>query len=173
MVKQKFLLLTLFVVFSASMSAFGQNSNVERNAGEMIANGKGFFMDAVQISYAEALNYAKPYPEVTKHLKAGRGMMVGTYIVSFGGGFMLGWGLGTQFNRKAPKSSKKTGRYLMAGGAVLIAGAFGLEVGSIGQYKKAARAYNAATGYADVTPDCGMTLSLACTQGGLGLQLTF
>jgi hypothetical protein len=141
----------------------------------MIANGRGFFIDQSSISYAEAMNYARSYPEAVRYLRKGRGLVIGSYILAGAGGFVAGWGLGTMIRPKDDFSTAekdvRTSTALLLGGGVVIAGAFGMGAIGIGQYKKAARAYNSAA-FAGVR-DYKMLLSPAVTSGGLGLQLTF
>jgi hypothetical protein len=136
------------------------------NNGKMTANGSGFFIGGRRISVAEAKVYSAQYSEAMKHIRKGQGVYAVAMVMALGGGGLVGWQLGAAIG----------GGDISAGGLVagllVTGGAFGLSAITINQYKKAAAAYNIATGLAEL-PQPKMILALTPTSGGLGLQLTF
>ncbi|MDR2882918.1 MAG: hypothetical protein LBU98_03985, partial [Alistipes sp.] len=61
---------------------------------------------------------------------------------------------------------------MMVGGVATIGGAVGLTFVTVGQYRKAAAAYNSAAGLACV-PRREITLAFGTAPGGIGMRLAF
>ena len=157
---KKVILMTL----AAVMVALGVNA--QQTNGKMSANGRGFFMDGERISVARAKDYSRQFPEAMKHLRTGQTVYGVAIAAAVGGGYLTGYQLG----RAA--SGKGVNAVALTAGVAVLGGAFGLTAVTVGQYKKAAAAYNSGTSLAQ-SPQCDITLALAPTRGGLGLQLTF
>jgi hypothetical protein len=167
----------LIATILIAVPAFSQESQQQLSSfstdAPMAANSKGIFMGGVPVSYAEAKSLLRPWPEAMKHLRAGRGWTIGSYAVSFAGGGMVGWGIGSALNPRV-KSDRGTTIGLIAGGAAIIGGAYGLAHIGVGRFKKAAGVYNdAVSATTSYNPNAGASLALSATPGGYGLQLTF
>lgn len=126
----------------------------------------GFFVGDRHISVAQAKYYSSQYPEAIRHMRMGQFVYGVSFAAAFGGGYIIGWQIGN-----AAGGIKMNAGALTAGAAI-IGGAVGLTYVTVGQYKKAAAAYNAATGMAGL-PRHDITIALAPAVGGLGLRLTF
>jgi hypothetical protein len=101
-----------------------------------------------------------------KHIRTGQVVYGFALVAAVGGGGLIGY----QIGRTIGGAKVSTGG--LVAGILVTGGAFGLMAITVGQYKKAAAAYNSATGHAHL-PRHDVTLALAPTCGGLGLQLTF
>ncbi|MDR2912102.1 MAG: hypothetical protein LBV38_02215 [Alistipes sp.] len=132
----------------------------------MSANQRGFYMNDAHISIKEAKKYARPYRYAMRHIRRGQGWNVGAMILGGIGGGLIGFDVGNAIAR-----GEFSGAGVVAG--VIFAGAgFGMELLSISQYRKAAAEYNSHAGIAAL-PRREATLSLAATDAGMGLQLSF
>ena len=134
--------------------------------GFMTANQRGFYMDGVSISVKQAKNYARPYRQALRHIRRGQGWQIGGAILAGLGGGFIGIDIGSAI------AGEKISGAGIAIGLILAGGGFGFELISISQYKKAAAAYNSSAGIVEL-PRREVTLDLATTGGGVGLQLTF
>jgi hypothetical protein len=140
--------------------------NFAITGGWMSASWRGFTMDGRAISVRQAKEYAQPYKEAIRHIRAGQGWMVGGTVLAAIGGYFVGHDLGMALTGK-----KITGAGIAVGLAV-FGGGMGLTAITVSQYRKAAAAYNSAVGLVWL-PERGPILDLTPTPGGLGLQLTF
>lgn len=93
------------------------------------------------------------------------GYIIGSYVLGFAGGALIGWPLGTALGGGDPEW------YLAGIGAVLVGGAIALEI--VGKRKCGNYAYSGSPDkfYADRTPP--KTLYVASNRQGVGLQLRF
>ena len=134
--------------------------------GWMSANQRGFFMDGESISVKQAKKYVWTNRDALRHIRRGQGWQIGAVTLATVGGGLIGMDIGNAI------AGEKINGAGIAFGLLVVGGGFGLELISISHYKKAAAAYNNATGLY-VLPRHEVNLALAPTNGGVGLQLTF
>ncbi len=154
----------IFMALAAVMVASGANAQVTN--GKMIATSRGFFMDEKRITVTQAKNYSRQFPEAMKHIRTGQAVCGVAFVAALCGEYIVAYQLGGAISGKGVNAGA------LAAGVVVWGGAFGLIAFTNGQYKKAAAAYNSATGLAGL-PKRDITLALVPTHGGLGLQLKF
>lgn len=132
----------------------------------MSAGQGGVFLDGRRISATEARNYLRLFPEATKHFRRGRFVYAVSNVAAVVGGTMVGYEIGRAITGQGVNAVGLTAGVLVCGGAI------GLTFVTVRQYKKAATAYNSASGLAQL-PHRDITLAVAPTPGGIGLRLTF
>lgn len=149
-------------------------------SGPMTASGRGFFMEGIRLTNAETRDILRPNTEAMNHMRNAQTAYVVAMVTSGVGGYLIGWGLGTDLrhrtNRPSWQSNNEDGSTVgyYVGGAALIGVAAGLSAVTVKEWKKAAAAYNTAMGYASSTPfRRPVTLALSPARNGMGLRLTF
>ncbi len=134
--------------------------------GWMSANQRGFFMDGESISVKQAKKYVWTNRDALRHIRRGQGWQIGAVTLATVGGGLIGMDIGNAI------AGEKINGAGIAFGLLVVGGGFGLELISISQFRKAAAVYNSSAGIVE-SPRREVTLDLATTGGGVGLQLTF
>ncbi len=176
---RKLILPTLIALFTAT-SLFGQDLIVKRDnekiEGELSIRRNGVYkIGDTPLTRAQLLEHVAPYEDLVKQIKAGYRLKRSAIVLGCSGGALIMGGFFCSFYSAIlmyPKGTY-TGIWMMGCGAAIGGVSVGLGVASAKSQKKAMRMYN--ENYADysATPGRDVRLSLAPTNGGLGLQLNF
>ena len=158
---KKVFLALITLLFIGLGSAFAQTSNNFIFAGEK----NKFYYHGMQIESIRQIKTILANDELALKEVRKAGVANGfAYVISFMGGFALGWEIVDiirgHFNP-----------YILAGGVGLIAGGYGLSYLANSHLKKGVAIYNANLG--KISYGGGVELNFGLASGGVGLTLSF
>jgi hypothetical protein len=153
-------------------------------AGELKINKNSrYTIGGVRMSRAQVLRIAAPYDDVVRNIRAGVRLKKAAIVTGCVGGGITA--LGIVFTITSLSSNLlygiddyddalvNTGLGIMGAGILIGLPSIGLGIGSVKCQNKAMRLYNEQLDMAEIPTREPATISLAFTQGGLGLQLNF
>jgi len=159
----KISILTLLIICLAFFTSNGQSEKIE-----IVPNGNsfGYQQDGKVLTINDIAYIVGSNSDAANYISSAKGNKTMASVLSFGGGFLIGWPLGTAIGGGDPN-------WLLAGiGGGLVLLAIPLATGANKKVKKGVDLYNASlesTSYLEFMPE----IQLSNTSSGIGLVMSF
>ncbi|MFV0390520.1 MAG: hypothetical protein ACK5KP_01325 [Paludibacteraceae bacterium] len=146
--------------------SYGQNPS-DSISTKKVFGGYQFYQGEQILNMNQLANIIKPNEQAYKQIKSARLINTTTMILSYAGGFMIGWPIGTAIAGGDPS-------WIMAGiGAGLIAVAIPISMSSGKKAKQAVDIFNGGLKTSSFWDKNELELTMVGKENGIGLRLNF